>query len=143
MRFCQLGLGAWFSVLTYWCSLSYFAHSAFSNALISSVYPKLRRFSDEEAVEELNMLHTPEGRVKLLKKTESVYEDKLAAAILEVVMDAKQPLTKLTIARKLPSDYPIASVSRALTKLARSGELRSRSRWEKGARSTEYYLTTT
>ena len=77
-----------------------------------------RRLSDEEALAVLEKMEKPQ-----IAEKQSTYRNKVESAIIALMIDAKRPMSKLDINRKLDSDFPVREVSSALTRLARGGEL--------------------
>jgi hypothetical protein len=97
--------------------------------------PKLTPLSDEDALHELQELSEPEPGEAL-----EIYHSKVESGILSLMIDAKQPLSRLEITRKLRSDYPVTEVARALDRLVRLGELSSYQQQTKLARQRFYRL---
>jgi len=94
------------------------------------------RLTDEEALKVLERMDKPQ-----VAEQQSTYRNKVESAIMTLMLDAKQPLSKLQITRKLSSDFPVREVSRALDSLVHDSYLRSEQRMKNYARERYYSLT--
>jgi len=93
------------------------------------------RLSDEEALKVLERMDKPQ-----IAEQQSTYRNKIESAIMSLVRDAKHPLSKLQITRKLSSDFPVREVSRALDALVHDAYLRSEQRMKSYVRERYYSL---
>jgi len=75
-----------------------------------------------------------------IAEQQSTYRNKIESAIMSLVRDAKHPLSKLQITRKLSSDFPVREVSRALDALVHDAYLRSEQRMKSYVRERYYSL---